>query len=368
MTLERIARSRWKHVAALLAIVAIAGLLRFEGIAWDDGILPHPDERYLTMVASALHEGKLTTAGRDGAQRGARQAACAARYPGTAGVGGWFDTACSDFNPANVGHPNYPYGQLPLATVRLAAEAAAVVTGDATLRAYGGIQLVGRALSAVADLLTLLLTFQLGRLLWGRAVGLLGAAFYAVAVLPIQAAHFFTVDSWVTLFASVALLFAIRLARFGHRQDALAFGVAYGLALAAKVSIAPLVLVLPLAAYWAPRRVAFAGRPDVLIRVAVLLPELLLAAVGALVAFRFAAPYAFAGPAWYDLLPAPGFVDTVLESRRLASGEVDIPPNWQWLGRTSWLWPAQNLVVWGLGVPLGLAVVAGLSCLSLIHI
>ena len=362
LTVERCARSRWKNATALFVIVAIAGLLRFEGIAWDDGILPHPDERYLAMVASALNEGKLTDAGRDAAQRGARQASCAARNPGTAGVGGWFDTECSDFNPANVGHPNYPYGQLPLASVRLAAEAVATATGDATLRAYGGIQLVGRALSAVADILTLLVPCQLGRLLWGRAVGLLGAAFYAVAVLPIQAAHFFTVDSWVTLFASVALLFAVRLARFGHRADALAFGAAFGLALATKVSIAPLVLLLPLAAYWAPPRIAFAGRPDWLTRVAILFPELLLAAFGALITFRFAAPYAFAGPAWHDFLPAPSFVDAVLESRRLASGDVDIPPNWQWLGRTPWLWPAQNQIVWGLGIPLGLVVVAGLAC------
>ncbi len=356
--LRGFARLRGRGAAALLAIVAIAGLLRLEGLQWDDGILPHPDERYLAMVASALHQGKLGTAGPDAA----KQAACAARNPATAGIGGWFDTACSDFNPANVGHPNYPYGLLPLAAARLAADAAAALTGDPSLRAYGGIQLVGRALSAVVDLLTLLVTFQLGRLLWGRATGWLAAAFYAVAVLPIQAAHFFTVDSWVTLFAAVALLFAIRLARFGHRQDALAFGAAYGLALAAKISIAPLALVLPLAAYWAPRRVAFTARPDVLTRIAVLLPELLLAAVGALVTFRFAAPYAFAGPAWHDLLPAPGFVEAALESRRLASGEVDIPPNWQWLGRTPWLWPAQNLVVWGLGAPLGLAAVAGLAC------
>ena len=353
--------SRWRWRAALAAITLFALWLRLDGLQWDDRSHPHPDERYNTMVAGQLHPGKLTPPGRSDAERDAHRAACKSRNAGPEGIGGWFDTRCSDLNPANTGHPGYPYGQLPLTVVRLAAELAVAAGGDPELARYGGIALVGRTVSALCDVLALLATFLLGRLLWGRAVGVLAAAFYAVAVLPIQAAHFWTVDTAATLFATLALIFLVRLARFGQRADALAFGAAFGLGLACKISIAPLLALLPLAAWWAPQRVAYTPRPGPFARLALRTPEIALGLAGALAAFRIASPYAFTGPEWSDLWPAPAFLAQVAEARRLASGLVDFPPNWQWLGRVAWLDPARNLILWGLGPALGIAAAVGLA-------
>ena len=341
---------------ALLALALFAAWLRFDGRQWDDRSLPHPDERFNTMVAAALHSGRLTFEG--AVDSDARHALCRARNGGPAGVGGWFDTSCSDFNPANVGHPAYPYGQLPLTGVRLLAELAVAAGGPADLAEYGGIVLVGRTYSAACDVLALLATFLLGRLVWGTPAGLLAAAFYGVAVLPIQAAHFWTVDTSATLFATIALVFLVRVTRFGHKADALAFGAALGLGLASKISIAPLILLLPLAVYWAP---ALAGTspPSPIRRLALRGPELALAVVGMLACFRLASPYAFAGPTWSDVWPAAPFFEQIQEARRHAAGGVDFPPNWQWLARVPWVDPGRDLLVWGLGPLLGVAVAFG---------
>jgi len=345
----------------LVLIVLAAAALRFDGLRWDDGSHPHPDERFLTIVASAVHSGTLTPTDRDESARQAHLAACVTQFPDTRGVGGWFASQCSDFNPSNVGYAGYAYGQFPLALVRVAAEATAHLSGRSEYTQYGGIHVVGRAVSAVADLLTLLTVFLLGRLLWCRAVGVLAASFYAVAVLPIQSAHFWTVDSLATLFASLSVLYAVRLVRFGDRGDALALGAACALAAASKISLAPLAVLLPLAAYLAPSRVVFSVRPDWLTRASIRLPAVLLGCAGAAITFRIASPYAFSGPSWYDLGLAQPFFDQIQESRRLASGIVDIPPNWQWLGRPPWLWAGQNLLVWGLGLALGLTAVMGVG-------
>jgi len=345
---------------ALLTVAILALWLRVDALEWDDRSHPHPDERFNTMVASQLHQGRLSLSGQPDADRQERLERCRARNGGAEGIGGWFDTECSDLNPANVGHPGYPYGQLPLTAVRLLAELAVGLGASSDLPGYGRVVLVGRLFSAACDLLALLATFLIGRLLWSRGVGGLAAALYATAVLPIQSAHFWTVDTSATLFATLSLLFLVRLTRFGRRGDAFAFGVAFGLALSCKISVAPMLALLPLAAYWAPG-VNYRPRPDPLTRLAMRAPEMALAIVGAFLSFRMASPYAFVGPEWSDLWPAKAFFDQVAESRRLASGAVDFPPNWQWLGRTPWLDPARNLVLWGLGPALGISALAGMA-------
>ena len=340
----------------LLAVALLGAWLRLDGLQWDDRSLPHPDERFNTIVASQLHTGRLTF--QEPGEGDARRALCRARNGGPEGIGGWFDTQCSDFNPANVGHPAYPYGQLPLTSVRLLGELAVAAGGPPDLAGYGGIVLVGRAFSAACDVLTLVATFLLGRLVWGTPAGLLAAAFYGVAVLPIQAAHFWTVDTSATLFATIALVFLVRLARFGHKADALAFGAALGLGLACKISIAPLILLLPLALYWAPR-LSGASAPGLIRRLALRGPELALAVIGMLACFRLASPYAFVGPTWSDVWPAAPFFEQIQEARRLAAGGVDFPPNWQWLARVPWVDAGRDLLVWGLGPLLVGAVVFG---------
>ena len=125
--------------------------------------------------------------------------------------GGYFDTACSPLNPNNRGYDFYVYGTLPIFIVRYAAEWLEQ-TG------YGEVYLVGRMLSALSDLLVIVLVYGMATRIYDRRVGLLAAGFTAFSVLLIQQSHFFTVDTFTNFFIFLALYFAVWIATSRPRE------------------------------------------------------------------------------------------------------------------------------------------------------
>ncbi|MBU1878252.1 MAG: hypothetical protein KJ734_04820, partial [Chloroflexi bacterium] len=85
----------------------------------------------------------------------------------------------------------------------------------------------------------------------------------------------------------------------------------------------------------------------------------LLILLGILVAFRVFQPYAFQGPGLFNIQPNEQFFNDMGSIRGLMNGDVDYPPSHQWTNRTPLLFPLENMVLWGLGVPLGVAACAG---------
>ena len=117
-------------------------------------------------------------------------------------LGDYFNTAVSSLNPNNLGYGFYVYGTLPLFIVRYVAE-------WVNQTGYDQVYLVGRCLSALVDLMTVLLVFLIAIRLYKKvAIGLLAAAFAAFAVLSIQLSHFFTVDNFINFFTLLAFYFA----------------------------------------------------------------------------------------------------------------------------------------------------------------
>ena len=139
--------SCWSPI--VLAVILLAGAyLRFTGLNWDEGLWIHPDESHMQQTTSYIS------------------------IPDNLSL--YFDTHHSPLNVRNTGH-QYSYGTLPLFLTRLAAEwldqacgespdrlGAAVaslllgpsegaVCGPGTFTGSGS-KLVGRALSALADL------------------------------------------------------------------------------------------------------------------------------------------------------------------------------------------------------------------------
>src|SRR5688572_9020736 len=102
----------------LIVIVLVGAALRLIGIAWDESHHLHPDERFLTMVETAI------------------------RLPD--GLGGYFNTATSTLSPYNNNFGLYVYGTFPLFLVK-------VVGQLLSQSGYDQIHLVGRALSALFD-------------------------------------------------------------------------------------------------------------------------------------------------------------------------------------------------------------------------
>ena len=339
-------RSTWLYSLVLIYLLLVGAYLRLVGLDWDANQHLHPDERFLTMVESSLEP--------------------------VDGLGEYFDTAESTLNPHNRGHGFFVYGTLPIFLVRYVAEWLGS-TG------YGEVYLVGRVLSALADVGVIGLIFLAAARLYDRKVGVLAAAFYALAVLPIQQAHFFTVDTFTNFFIFLAVYFGVEVLaaplssvspqsgvsspKRAMKQavkhpvfwPSVLFGLALGMAVASKINAVAVSVVLPMAAglYWL--RLPDEERERQLPQIAFFV---ILAAVVSVVTFRIFQPYAFSGPGFFGIKPNQAWVENLKALRAQTSGDVDFPPALQWARRPVWF-SLQNLVVWGLGLPLGILAWAG---------
>ncbi|MET0512885.1 MAG: phospholipid carrier-dependent glycosyltransferase [Thermoleophilaceae bacterium] len=323
-------------IAVLIVIVAVGAALRLTGNDWDSGAHLHPDERYLSIVSDNV-EWPLS-------------------------VGGYFDVERSPLSPYNT-EPGqaYVYGQLPLITTK----------GVATLigrDGYDELYLVGRRLSAILDIASIVLVFLIGSSLllpFGRRIAtwgaLLGAALYALSALAIQLSHFFTVESWLVFSTLLAFYLALLVGRRpldAGRTGSLALlagtGSAVALATASKAS--GLLVLLPVV-------IALALRPggglDRTTRALSIVGSLLAVAVAGYLTFRLVSPYAFEHSSWLDLRPNERYRAALEAQQRAIGGEFLYPPAYQWLLSEPFVDPLRNLVVWGLGLPLGIAAVAG---------
>ena len=100
-------------------------------------------------------------------------------------------------------------------------------TGDANWSGYYYVDLVGRMLSAIADMGVILLVFFIGVSLYDKWVGLLAALLYACAVFSIQQAHFWTVDAMSNFFVVLAIWAAVRVQQSGKLSGYFIFGLAF---------------------------------------------------------------------------------------------------------------------------------------------
>lgn len=349
--LSRLTRADLFVGLLLLATMLIGGYFRFVGQNWDDFVRWHPDERFLSGVVASLG-GPLSFT--DAAIE-EQYVTCLERYPDTGGRGGFFDAQCSPMNPNNTGNGLYVYGTLPAFLVRWSADLVIALSGDPIWGTYTAVHLVGRFLSALADMGVILIVFAIGRRLHSKWVGLLAALLYACSVFPIQQAHFWTADAISNLFVALAIWGAVRVQDGGRLGSYIAFGLFFGMALASRINTAPLVglLLLAVGLRLLPlldSRLAWGERQHMLTRAAV---GLALAGVTALLAFRILNPYAFTGPGFFGLIPNSRWLEDMGQAQHLVSGNAESPPNWQWVGRTRYLFPFVNMNLWGMGILLG---------------
>jgi len=421
-------------------------------------------------------------------------------YPG---VGTYFDAQCSTWYPKNAGKGLYVYGELPMLITRMSAdltrdihitclntllpedkqnysiprgltssdakplkitdilpfltndmvkvlcripspddkqaftEAQVVAQNWAT---YNGVQLVGRSVAAIAELLSLIFVFLIGRRLYNKWVGLTALALGVAAVFPIQLSHFWTTDAFTNLPVVMAMYFAVRAKDRGKWRDFILFGWAMGAALASRINTLPLIGVIGLAAILyalpildktIPRRErerlfqhamyglllsffftflsmrlfnphAFIGGPGLAgflapfpipVFLLVLLATLtyvlpgftgsvppkaqmrmfaiagiifVVGAIGTYASMRAFSPDSF--KPGMTLPEIVGFYKPWLAdlatARDLTSGNWDAPPNHQWASRAPYIFPLRNIILWGMGVPLGLLSCFGIALAS----
>lgn len=308
-------------VAGLLILILLIGAyFRFIGLSWDEDQHLHPDERFITMAAEQIHTPESFSL--------------------------YFDTERSPLNPFSTG--SYTYGMFPLFLTRYVAE-------WLDMTGYDRIVLLGRALSGIFDLAAVGMLYLLGVTLYNRRVALLAAALSAAAVLPIQLSHYFAVDTFSTVFIVSAFYLAVLAHRKGRWWHYALFGALTGMAMACKVTTAPLLGIIGLvsvARVWQRGdgwRTAVRGE----------LAKLLLSALMAGLFFRIFQPYAFEGPGFFDLGLNERWLGIMKEVRNQVSGRAEWPPNHHWTNRPMLTFAWRNLAGWGVGLPLGIAATLG---------
>lgn len=308
---------RWRPLA-LFSLALLGLLLRLYGLNWDQGNNFHPDERQVLFQVMKL------------------------AWPNS--VTQFFDPLHSPLNPHF-----FAYGSFPLYLLALVGGILAhFFPGMADI---ANLTLVGRAISALFDSGTILLTGWLGLFLAndatpgrqrGWALALLSAALVTFTPFQLQLSHFYAVDSLLLFFVVLSVLACVALTDTDRPiLWSLVAGLGYGLALATKFSAAPLAvpLLVALAIRWSKHELYSA-----------LIPLLLVISTTLLV-FLIAMPYAF--------LDLPNFIQQVSEQGNLARGSLDLPYVRQFAGTTPYVYEAQNMLFWGLGLMLGLAAFIG---------
>ncbi len=319
-------KSDWKTNFLLVLILVAGAYFRFTGVNWDENHHQHPDERFITSVAEQIR--------------------------GVSGISAYFDTARSTLNPLRFG--SYTYGMLPLFLTRLVAE-------WVNMANYDRITLVGRAMSGLFDLAALWMLYLLGKRLYNQRVGLLAAALGAAAVLPIQLSHYFAVDSFSTVFVISTFYFAWLAIPLDRPEEKIPyqnwlyfilFGSTVGLAGACKVSVAPVFGIILLAGI--ARLILGYHKTGFRPALITILIGWALAAFFTGLFFRIFQPYAFAGPGFFGLGLNQRWLEVIREVTDQVAGRSEWPPNHQWTSQpVTYAWT--NMVMWGLGIPLGLA-------------
>lgn len=319
-------RNALLSLIALIAVLGVAGYFRTVGLFWGDYSYPHPDERFLIWVTADISPVNS--------------------------LGEYFNTAASSLNPANRGHQFYVYGDFPVILTRY-------VT-DGLMKAAGWQEVlqVGRGLSALFDLLTVFLVFMIAERLSGWKVAAVAGLLSGAAVLQIQQAHFYTTDSFSTFFTTLALYLGVLIATEPDHIPPrrilalnLLFGVTVGLAMASKLNTAVVAVVLPAALFVRWLRDGKYGQQ----RVRLAIDYAVFAVVSgvlAFIVFRLAQPYAFKGPGLFNIGIDPNWLKSIQDLQAQSAGDVDFPPGLQWARRTH-LFSLDNMVLWGLGIPLG---------------
>lgn len=360
-------RRRWQWedlvLIPLILIILLGAYFRFNGLNWDDGTHLHPDERFLTGVATSLQPVTDPLA--------------------------YLRTSESSLNPYNSGNGFYVYGNFPMTATRYVAEwvnqACATFLDSCThnYTGYDGIHFVGRALSGLIDLVSVLFIFLIGYRLYDWRAGLLAALLLALAVMPIQQSHFFTMDNWAAGLTTVTMYMAVRAADNARQKRWwLLFGLFLGLTVASRINVAPLAAMAGVAGIaWLARRGE--GHPNITylwtrpgsLDLQVVILGVALAALMSLLTFRLAQPYAFADAniirqtALEETGQEPSALRTAIgaivglnpqwrsnmsEIQGQQSPEASFPPALQWTNRTPILFPLSNMVLYGMGLTAGI--------------
>ncbi len=358
-------------------ILVVGAALRLTAVNWDDYHHFHPDERFITWVATTIEWPSTTSS-------------ALSPHESTLNPYYWPPEAKSDgiLVPQDE-QRDFAYGHLPLylgvgATkgmewlgIHLADKLPAdwLLTRDllngSALVEYRHLTAVSRTLTALFDLGTIVFLFLLGQQLYDVKVGLLAAAFLAVNVMHIQLAHFFAFDPYMTFFVVGAIYFMVWEGKRTKGQGAsatkgrgkgkslLMAAIFVGLAIGSK--FAAILLFLPLAlTIWSVKREKWVG-------------WLITAVFISATVFFITNPFAVLDFSCEVIVPARQFgfiqipaidyrscfLDNISTQSGMVRGTNWLPFTRQYSGTTPYLYFIEMQLKWGMGPLLGIVVFIG---------
>ncbi len=322
-----------------MLILLIASFFRLIGLNWDQGQFFHPDERFLNMTIQELQLPKSFLE--------------------------YFDPQQSTLNPRNIGRDFYVYGNFPITCSKL-------INEFLHNKSLATITITGRVLSAIADLMIVLLiyltVFLLEKNLKDQKLALdvnskfWAALIYALMVLPIQQAHFFTTDTFLNLFVFASFYFSLKYFFEKKALDTIVAGIFFGLALASKITailILPLnisLLILP--EVWPLKKQL--AKKKIIKNCQKILFLILLFASAAYLVLRLTSPYMFQTASFFNLDLNNEFLADLKELKSFSNENTWYPPAIQWMNRSNFM-GLKNLIVYGVGLISSLLSVLGVG-------
>lgn len=294
----------------LVIILLLALLLRIIGLDWDQGQHLHPDERFLTMVLTDI---RLPPSLKD-----------------------YLDPNTSSLNPYNNNYSFFVYGSFPINLVKILGEIF-------KFNSYDQIYLIGRSVTILLDISIVLLIYLISVKVFSFQVGLVAAFFYSIYVLPIQLSHFYTVDPFINFFIILCFYILVLLKKPSKTLlKVLLLSFFYGISMACKISaiyFLPVIFIFFVFYFFKkPFKFLLYGLTFIVIT---------------LLSFRVNQPQAFLSGNFLNWTLNPQFVDNLVELNNYSNNPY-YPPSIQWLKTTPIVFPLKNIILWGLGLPLGL--------------
>jgi hypothetical protein len=310
-------QSDWLNKLAFGVALIFCGWSRAIYVEWDGLHQTHPDERYINLVATSIEFN----------------------FEHDEGTG-----PLSDLNPFywpnkkttdGINIPQgearlFAYGHFPLYLRVVLAKSFEYFGNifdfqfensilntlfhmDETVEIYQ-IAVIGRYLSALADCVTVVITYLIGRKMYGVGVGLIASLLFAVAVQFIQQAHFGTFDSLLATVVAVSIGLMISYVNSSELKYLHFAAISVGIAVGVKATAGFLAI---------PMLVAIVSSPILRVDNAQCVwwrkvsRVVLVPAVYAILAFGLTNPYA--------LIEWRNYIDNIVLQSYMARGNLDWP-------------------------------------------
>lgn len=319
-----------KKILITSVLVLLAFFFRFNNLNWDENFHLHPDERFLTMVGTAM---KLPSS-----------------------INQYFDQKTSLMNPANIGYPFFVYGRFPIIMTKC-------LSSIYKMDNYNDITILGRQLSAFFDILIIFFIIKTVELLEKKhklssSIKYWAGFFYAITVLPIQLSHFFAVDTFLNFFMFGSFYFALKSseARTSGFCDTIISSIFFGLALSCKITA---LFILPLNLFFILKK--FITKKISLIFFISLFFYFIIYLLTSYFTLRLADPYLFQNSNIFDPTVSKLFIENIKSLQNMSIKSMDnwFPPMVQWLNKNTIQHSLVNNIVFGLGIIITAFVLVG---------